>query len=66
MKIKIESFLKDPEIIEEYHDKIDVKNVHPTSFYGGSEFAVDSGTAHLSIIGPNGDAVAVTSSINHA
>lgn len=34
--------------------------------YGATEYMPpDAGTAHISIIGPNGDAVAVTSSINY-
>ncbi|KAI5635220.1 gamma-glutamyltranspeptidase domain-containing protein [Phthorimaea operculella] len=36
-----------------------------TAFYGAEEYnPADSGTAHISIIAPNGDAVSVTSSIN--
>ena len=45
--------------------KLDEKT-HNQSYYGSTNFQLDSGTAHLSIIGSNGDAVAVTSSINHA
>lgn len=38
---------------------------HNTSYYGSS-FTVpsDEGTSHLSLIGPNGDAISVTSTIN--
>ena len=34
------------------------------SYYGSNNFVNDNGTAHTSIVAPNGDAVAITSSIN--
>ena len=56
--------LTDPEVVKEYRDRIDDYKVHPQSYYGSTNFVTDHGTAHTSIVGPNGDAVAVTSSIN--
>ena len=38
--------------------------MHPINYYGSKPFSIDHGTAHASIVGPNGDACAVTSSIN--
>lgn len=38
--------------------------MNPLDLYGSTNFFSDSGTSHTSIIAPNGDAVAVTSSIN--
>ena len=56
--------LTDPEVVKEYRDRINDYKVHPQSYYGSTNFVTDHGTAHTSIVGPNGDAVAVTSSIN--
>lgn len=56
--------LTDPEVVKEYRGRIDDYKVHPQSYYGSTNFVTDHGTAHTSIVGPNGDAVAVTSSIN--
>jgi gamma-glutamyltranspeptidase/glutathione hydrolase/leukotriene-C4 hydrolase len=58
--------LNNKEIINEYRSRIDDNQIFPTNYYGSTNFTVDCGTAHLSIIGDNGDAVAITSSINHA
>lgn len=56
--------LTDPTVINEYKSRIKDYEVHPASYYGSTNFVNDFGTAHTSIVGPNGDAVAVTSSIN--
>jgi gamma-glutamyltranspeptidase/glutathione hydrolase/leukotriene-C4 hydrolase len=56
--------LTDREVIKEYRDRINDNIVHPVSFYGSTNFVSDNGTAHTSVVAPNGDAVAVTSSIN--
>lgn len=58
------NMLKDQDIINEYKERISENNVFPANYYGSTGFVEDHGTAHTSIIGPNGDAVAVTSSIN--
>jgi gamma-glutamyltranspeptidase len=51
-------------VINEYKQKINEHCVFPMDYYGSSNFVSDSGTAHVSLVGPNGDAVAATSSIN--
>lgn len=39
--------------------------VNNASYYGADfDFKEDHGTAHVSILGPNGDAVSITSTIN--
>ncbi|CAH2048696.1 unnamed protein product, partial [Iphiclides podalirius] len=44
----------------------DTMTSNDTATYGATEYSKgDSGTAHISIIGTNGDAVSVTSSINY-
>jgi gamma-glutamyltranspeptidase/glutathione hydrolase/leukotriene-C4 hydrolase len=56
--------LSDRNVINEYMEKINDNFIHPTSYYGSDDFVIDNGTAHTSLIAPNGDAVAITSSIN--
>ena len=56
--------LSNPDIIQEYTERISDDSVYPLNYYGTNDFVEDHGTAHTSIIGSNGDAVAVTSSIN--
>lgn len=56
--------LTNKSIIQEYRDRINENTVLPTSAYGSSNFFVDHGTAHTSLVAPNGDAVAATASIN--
>ncbi|WAR01346.1 GGT1-like protein [Mya arenaria] len=42
------------------------RNTHETSYYEPAfDFAIpDAGTSHLSVLGPNGDAVSITSTVN--
>ena len=56
--------LTDKNVIREYKSRINESCVLPIETYGSSNFLIDHGTAHTSLIAPNGDAVAVTSSIN--
>jgi gamma-glutamyltranspeptidase/glutathione hydrolase/leukotriene-C4 hydrolase len=56
--------LKDKNIINEFKSKIQDDGVQPIGAYGPVNFVQDNGTAHTSIVAPNGDAVAITSSIN--
>jgi gamma-glutamyltranspeptidase/glutathione hydrolase/leukotriene-C4 hydrolase len=52
--------------METYLKIDDTFTVNNASYYGADYFTPDDdGTTHLSIIAPNGDAVAVTSTINH-
>ena len=61
---KLYEILRDKSVVNEYKHKINDNTVHPINFYGTKNFSIDHGTAHTSIVGPNGDACAVTSSIN--
>lgn len=47
--------------------KIDDKRAHPDVNYYGAHFVApdDHGTAHISVLAPNGDAISVTSTINY-
>ena len=48
-----------------FHKINDSSTVNNASFYGGDYFVPnDHGTAHTSVLAPNGDAVAVTSTVN--
>lgn len=55
-----------PEYPEEIRGKIqDYKTFTDPKHYGAIyENPVDTGTAHVSVIGPNGDAVSLTTTIN--
>lgn len=46
--------------------KIDDKKTYADPLHYGAEYetSADRGTSHVSIIAPNGDAIAVTSSVN--
>jgi gamma-glutamyltranspeptidase / glutathione hydrolase / leukotriene-C4 hydrolase len=57
-------YLTDPNVIEEFRQKIRDNEIHPLDCYGSSNFVTDNGTSHTSVVAPNGDAVAITSSIN--
>ncbi|XP_055588084.1 glutathione hydrolase 1 proenzyme-like isoform X2 [Uranotaenia lowii] len=67
--VDVEDFLRDlisPEFGEQIRLTIDDnKTKEDPRDYGGEFFIKDStGTAHISVLGPNGDAVSVTSSVN--
>ncbi|XP_078614594.1 glutathione hydrolase 1 proenzyme-like [Branchiostoma floridae x Branchiostoma japonicum] len=54
-----------PDYAESLRLKIDDSMTHNYTYYGPSyAMSPGGGTSHLSILGPNGDAVAVTSTIN--
>lgn len=63
---QIASLLLSKQYADETRAKIyDTKTIHDPEYYGFKQHAKeDGGTGHLSVIGPNGDAVSVTSSIN--
>jgi gamma-glutamyltranspeptidase/glutathione hydrolase/leukotriene-C4 hydrolase len=54
-----------PAFTEELRQKINDHKIHNVSYYGGfySDWN-DHGTTHLSVLSKEGDAVAVTSTIN--
>lgn len=58
--------LKDPEFARQYRAKIDDgQTFNDTEHYGLKwDRPEDHGTAHLSVLSPNGDAVAITSTVN--
>ena len=58
--------LTSPSWLEETRAKIsDTKTFNDTAYYGAEFYNVeDAGTAHISILSPAGDAVAVTSTVN--
>lgn len=52
---------------ELFRKKIDDAKTHEPFYYGnGSALPEDHGTAHISILAPNGDAISITSTINNA
>lgn len=59
--------LTSPEYAESIRKKIDDTKTNPTFEYYGAEFRnkTEYGTSHISIIGKNGDAISVTTSINY-
>ena len=58
--------MTDEKIGEAYRQNIDDERTREPSFYGGTDdMNHDKGTSHVSIVGPNGDAVAMTTSINY-
>uniref|UniRef100_A0A646QER6 Scol-GGT n=1 Tax=Hemiscolopendra marginata TaxID=943146 RepID=A0A646QER6_9MYRI len=62
---EIISELTSEEVISQTKEKIEDDKTHEPKHYGAEVATEDHGTAHLSVIGPNGDAVAVTSTINY-
>ena len=58
--------LNEETAVSAYHSINDSFTVNEASFYNVSSLTPDDhGTAHVSIIAPNGDAVSVSSSINY-
>jgi gamma-glutamyltranspeptidase/glutathione hydrolase/leukotriene-C4 hydrolase len=58
--------LSDPTYLQSLRSRIDDTMTHDVSYYGGDFIAPeDHGTAHMSILAPNGDAIAVTGTINY-
>lgn len=66
---KSEDFVKSLiklEYAEQVRKKIDDTKTHEVQYYGNtSTLPDDHGTAHMSILAPNGDAISVTSTINN-
>ena len=48
-----------------HKDIKDNRTYHNVSYYGSSYSDADYGTTHLAVLAENGDAVSVTSTINH-
>lgn len=58
--------LTNPVFLDSLRRKMDDHVTHDISYYGGNFSAPeDHGTAHMSILAPNGDAIAVTGTINY-
>jgi gamma-glutamyltranspeptidase/glutathione hydrolase/leukotriene-C4 hydrolase len=56
--------LRDRNFIDNIREKIVDFKTFPTSYYGMPHDRDNHGTAHISVLGPEGDAVALTSTIN--
>ena len=57
--------LGDETVMAAYQKINDSYTVNEATFYSGNSFAPDDhGTSQTSVLGPNGDAVSVTSTIN--
>lgn len=56
-----------PEFANQIRQQINDNGTSTDPKHYGGEFNIvnDKGTSHISIIAPNGDAISVTSSINH-
>ena len=58
--------MTDPKVAEELRLKIhDNKTFTNISYYGGYFDSDQGSTTHMSLLAPNGDAVAITSTINY-
>lgn len=57
--------MTDPAYGESTRALINDSTTYGTDYYNPQFYnTMDSGTAHLSVVGPNGDAVSITSTIN--
>uniref|UniRef100_A0A2L2XUY1 Gamma glutamyl transpeptidase n=1 Tax=Parasteatoda tepidariorum TaxID=114398 RepID=A0A2L2XUY1_PARTP len=64
--LELVDLLESKDYADQTRPKIDDKKTHDPDYYGVNvNVQEDHGTAHMSIIGTNGDAVSVTSTINH-
>jgi len=62
---KIVNQLMNETIAEKTRKKITDKQTHNPSYYGGKySLPITTGTTHLVVVGPDGDAAAVTSTVN--
>lgn len=64
--VQLAKTLTDPEFARQYRAKIDDRQTfNDTEHYGLKlDRAEDHGTAHLSVLSPDGDAIAITSTVN--
>lgn len=60
----IYSLANDDSFANKIRRKIVDYKTNPASFYGNITFKDDHGTSHTSILAQNGDAVAITTSVN--
>ena len=56
--------LTNPNFIDAIFHKINDSTTFPQAYYEPSWLSHDNGTSPMSVIGPNGDAVSMTSTIN--
>ena len=64
LSFQLMSNMTDEKIGEAFRQTIDDDKTRDSWWYGTSDTIHDKGTSHISIIGPNGDAVSMTTSIN--
>jgi gamma-glutamyltranspeptidase/glutathione hydrolase/leukotriene-C4 hydrolase len=57
--------LQDDNYINNIRSKINDDSTYPNTFYGQENQKWDHGTAHISVMAENGDAVSLTSTINN-
>ena len=63
--MKLVHNLVDEDLAEKTRRKINDEHTYNISYYGGKYFQkLTTGTTHLVVIGPNGDAVTVMSTVN--
>jgi gamma-glutamyltranspeptidase len=62
--MKLIKNLTDEAFVSYIHSRISDSKTHDYGFYGGTLNRQDGGTAHISIVAANGDAVSMTSTIN--
>lgn len=67
-KSKLERLYQDLQsqnFINSIRNKISDTTTHPSHYYGDTTQTWDTGTAHISVLAENGDAVSLTSSVNN-
>jgi gamma-glutamyltranspeptidase/glutathione hydrolase/leukotriene-C4 hydrolase len=57
--------LTDDAFLAYIQSRISDSKTYDYAFYGGALNKEDSGTAHISVVSANGDAVSITSTINY-
>ena len=63
--MKVINNLTDDAYLDYIHSRINDNKTFDYTYYNGGLSRDDHGTAHVSVVAPNGDAVSMTSSINY-